>query len=101
MDRAGGTIRRMGRYKFIAYDESAASRYIVVWSLQWQVIDCRRIAPHRDLSAAMTEALRQLEAQGWEAEGHTSYGFTFIRSQGERRLLMLTARDPFDSSLQS
>jgi hypothetical protein len=98
---ADGTIRRMGRYKFIAYDESATSRYIVVWSLQWQVIDCRRIAPHRDLSAAMTDTLHRLERQGWEAEGDASYGFAFIRRQGERRLLMLTARDPFDSSLQS
>jgi hypothetical protein len=49
----------------------------------------------------MTETLHQLEAQGWEAEGDTSYGFAFIRRQGERRLLMLTACDPFDSSLQS
>jgi hypothetical protein len=91
----------VGRYKFIAYDKSGTSRYIVVWSLQWQVIDCRRIAPHHDLAAAMTEALHQLAAQGWQAEGDTPYGFAFIRRQGERRLLMLTARDPFDSSLQS
>jgi hypothetical protein len=97
----GGRICRMGRYKFIAYARSTTSRYIVVWSLQWQVIDCQKVAPHRDLSAAMTETLRRLEAQGWEAEGDTPYGFAFIRRQGERRLLMLTARDPFDSSLQS
>jgi hypothetical protein len=48
----------------------------------------------------MIDTLRRLEAQGWEAEGDTPYGFAFIRRQGDRRLVMLTARDPFDSSLQ-
>jgi hypothetical protein len=91
----------MGRYKFIAYNQSAAPRYIVIWSLQWQVIDCQRVEPHSDLSAALSRALDQLQGQGWQAEGDTLYGFAFIRRQSERRLLMLTPRDPFDSSLQS
>jgi hypothetical protein len=91
----------MGRYKFIAYNRSATPRYIVVWSLQWQIIDCQRIEPHCDLSAAMARTLHQLETQGWAPEGDIPYGFAFIRRQGERRLLMLTSRDPFDSSLQS
>jgi hypothetical protein len=91
----------MGRYKFTAYSTSGTPRYIVVWSLQWQIIDCQRIEPHRDLSAAMAGNLRQLEADGWEAEGDVPYGFAFIRRRGERRLLMLTSRDPFDSSAQS
>jgi hypothetical protein len=29
------------------------------------------------------------------------YGFVFIRCQAERRLLMLTQRDPYDTTLQS
>jgi hypothetical protein len=91
----------MGRYKFVAYDKSAGPRYIVVWGLQWQIIDCRRLEPYTDLSAAMQRTVRELEAQGWEAEGDLPYGFVFIRRRGERRLLMLSARDPFDSSMQS
>jgi hypothetical protein len=91
----------MGRYKFIAYDRSAAPRYIVVWSLQWHIIDCQRVEPYCDLSAAMGRALQQLRSLGWQAEGDTPYGFAFIRRRGERRLLMLTPRDPFDSSVQS
>jgi hypothetical protein len=91
----------MGRYKFIAYSRSAAPRYIVVWSLQWQIVECQRVEPNADLSAAMSKTLQQLEAQGWQAEAGTPYGFAFIRRQSERRLLMLTPRDPFDSSLQS
>jgi hypothetical protein len=91
----------MGRYKFTAFTKASTPRYIVLWDLQWRIIDCRRIDLHSDLSAAMTKALRQLEAQGWQAEGDIPYGFVFIRREDERRLLMLTPRDPFDSSRQS
>jgi hypothetical protein len=65
----------MGRYKFIAYQNSSSPRYLVVYGLQWQIIDHQRIEP--------------------------LYGFVFIRRFGERRLLMLTPRDPFATSQQS
>jgi hypothetical protein len=89
------------RYKFIAYDTAPTPRYIVVWDIHWHIIDCQRIESHADLSAAMTTALQRLEAQGWIAEGETPYGFVFIRRENERRMLMLTPRDPLDSSRQS
>lgn len=91
----------MPRYKFIAFDEAATLRYIVLWDLQWQILECQRVEPHTDLSAAMNTALQQLEAQGWIAEGDSPYGFVFIRRAGERRMLMLTPRDPRDPSRQS
>jgi hypothetical protein len=91
----------MGRYKFIAYQKSSTPRYIVVYGLQRQIIDSQRIEPNADLFAAMTSAIQQLAADGWEAEGDARYGFVFIRRQGERRLLTLTPRDPYDTSAQS
>jgi hypothetical protein len=91
----------MGRYKFIAYDKAATPRYIVVYGLQWQIIDSRRLEPHADLFAAMTSAMQQLRGEGWEAEGDALYGFVFIRRLGERRMLMLTPRDPLQNSPQS
>ncbi len=94
-------IRRVSRYKFIAYDRAATPRFIVIWDLQWQVIDCQRIAPDVDLSAAMTASLCRLETQGWRKEGEILYGFVFIRRASERRMLMLTPHDPLDSSRQS
>jgi len=41
------------------------------------------------------------EADGWQAEGGTEYGFVFVRREGERRLTILTPRDPYDKTVQS
>src|SRR5713226_476733 len=82
----------MGRYKFIAYEKSSTPRYIVVYSLQWHIIDTHRIEPHADLFAVMTSAMEQFATEGWEAEGDALYGFVFIRRLGERRMLMLMQR---------
>jgi hypothetical protein len=91
----------MGRYKFTAYQKATTPRYIVVFGLQWQILDCQRIEPHADLFTAMTSAMQQLATEGWEAEGDARFGFVFIRRLGERRMLMLTPRDPFAASGQS
>jgi hypothetical protein len=91
----------MPRYKFPAYNKSTTPRFIVLWDLQWQILNCQRLEPRSDLSAAMTTTLRQLETEGWQAEGDLPYGFVFIRREGERRMLMLTPRDPYDTSRQS
>ena len=91
----------MGRYKFIAYEKATTPRYIVECGLQWQIIESQRIEPHTDLFAAMTSAMQRLAGDGWEAEGDALYGFVFIRRLGERRMLMLTPRDPYDMSVQS
>jgi hypothetical protein len=34
-------------------------------------------------------------------EGSAEYGFVFVRREAERRLLMLTPRDPYDTTSQS
>jgi hypothetical protein len=91
----------VGRYKFTAYQKTSTPRYIVVFGLQWQIIDSQRIEPHADLLTAMTSAMRQLATEGWEAEGDARFGFVFIRRLGERRMLMLTPRDPFAMSEQA
>ena len=50
--------------------------------------------PAADLSVAMAAAIERLEGEGWQSEGSAEYGFVFIRRAGDRRLLMLTQRDP-------
>jgi hypothetical protein len=91
----------MGRYKFIAYQNASSPRYLVVYGLQWQIIDHQRIEPHADLFSVMTSTLQQFASEGWQADGDALYGFVFIRRLGERRMLMLTPRDPFAMSQQS
>jgi hypothetical protein len=91
----------MGRYQYTAYDSDNHPRYVVVWDLQWSVIDCQQLGAGSDLHAAMMAAIARLKLEGWEAEGNADFGFVFIRNGDERRLLMLTARDPYSCELQS
>jgi hypothetical protein len=91
----------MSRYTFPAFNTSTGPRYIVLWDLQWVLIDCRRLEPAADLSGAMAVAIERLEGEGWRPEGGVQYGFVFIRREAERRLLMLTPRDPHSAAQQS
>jgi hypothetical protein len=80
----------MGRYTFPAFNKSPTPRYVVVWDLQWTLVECERLEPAADLSGAMAAAIERLEAGGWRAEATPEYGFVFIRNGADRRLLMLT-----------
>jgi hypothetical protein len=91
----------MGRYQFSAFNKASTPRYLVVWDLHWQIIDCRRLEPASDLRAAMTAALERARSDGWNPEGETDYAFVFMRRDSERRLLMLTPRDPYSTTPQS
>jgi hypothetical protein len=91
----------MARYTFPAFTMSTKSRCIVVWDLQWQAIDSQRLEPAADLSGAMAAAIERLEGEGWRKEGTAEYGFVFIQRGPDRRLLMLTARDPHSTAVQS
>jgi hypothetical protein len=91
----------MGRYAFPAFNTSPSPRYIVLWDLQWQMLACQRLEPAADLSGAMTATIEGLSAEGWQAEATPEYGFTFMRRDSERRLLMLTPRDPYSTTSQS
>lgn len=91
----------MGRYTFPAFTTSTQERYIVLWDLHWQCLDVERLDPAADLSGAMACALTRLEGEGWQAEASPQYGFVFIQREDERRLLMLTPRDPRNTAAQS
>jgi hypothetical protein len=100
--RAGGRQNPgMGRYRFTAYETDTRPRYVAVFGLQWQVIDCLRVEAGTDLRAAMAAAIERWHGEGWEAEGSAEYGFVFIRRNEERRLLMLTPRDPYSTAKQA
>lgn len=91
----------MGRYRYTAYDKDTRPRYVVVWDLHWSVVESQFIEAGSDLSAAMGAAIERLKGGGWQPEGTPEFGFVFIRNGDERRLLMLTARDPYSCELQS
>ena len=91
----------MARYTFPTYDRAPTPRYVVLWDLHWHVLECQHLEPATDLSGAMTAAIERLAGEGWQAEATPEYGFVFIRREGERRLLMLTPRDPYETTTQS
>jgi hypothetical protein len=91
----------MSRYTFPAINMSSSPRYVVVWDLHWQMLDVQRLEAAADLCAAMEAAIARIEGEGWQAEATPEYGFVFIRRETERRLLMLTPRDPYSTRAQS
>jgi hypothetical protein len=91
----------MGRYRHNVYANSKTARYLVIFDLQWKVIDYERLAPSTDLRGAMTAAIERLIKEGWQPEGTHDYGFVFINRNGTRRLLILTEQDPLDTRPQA
>ena len=91
----------MARYTFPAFTTSTRPRYLVLWDLQWQLLEVERLAPAADLSGAMAAAIARLEVKGWQAEATPEYGFVFVRREAERRLLIMTPRNPHDATAQS
>ena len=91
----------MGRYRHQIYATAATARFCVTFGLQWQVIECSRLEPGADLKRAMHAAIERLANDGWQAECGGEFGFVFIHRAGERRLLILTERDPHDLRPQS
>jgi hypothetical protein len=91
----------MGRYRHQVYANDSVPRWVVVFGLQWQVIESQQLEAAADPYGAMVAAIERLGVDGWQIEAEPRFGFAFIRREGERRLLMLTPRDPHDTRPQS
>jgi hypothetical protein len=91
----------MGRYRHQVYAIAKTPRFCVVFNLQWKVIESSRLAPAANLAVAMQDAIRRHSRDGWQAESSHEFGFVFLRRDDERRLLILTERDPHDTRPQS
>jgi hypothetical protein len=66
-----------------------------------EMIESQRLEPDADLPGAMQAAIDRLTSEGWEIEAPPRFGFSFIRRDGERRLLILTPKDPHDDRPKS
>jgi hypothetical protein len=91
----------MARYHHNVYAMSERPNYIVLFDLQWQIVECQRLEPSADLRGAMTSTIARLSSDGWEAENAPDYGFVFLNRKGTRRLLIVTERDPYDATPQT
>jgi hypothetical protein len=75
--------------------------FAVVWSIHWEVEECVRLESGTHLIEAMSAFVERCEAAGWKPEGNGAWGFFFVNFHGERRLAMITERDPYSTSHQS
>jgi hypothetical protein len=50
----------MGRTHRNVFAKSSAWPYVVIWDLQWQVTDCRRLGRGGGLRAALTETVERM-----------------------------------------
>jgi hypothetical protein len=91
----------MGRYRHQVYTNDTRPRWVAVFGLQWQVIESHRLELAADLPGAMTAAIERLAVDGGQIEAEPRFAFAFIRRAGERRLLMVTPKDPHDNRPQS
>lgn len=115
----------MARYHHNVYGMSERPNYIVLFDLQWQIVECTRLEPTADLRNAMATMIDSLTQEGWQPEcaptktagavltrrgrarraraidGPSNYGFVFLNRNGIRRLLILTERDPHDETPQT
>jgi hypothetical protein len=91
----------MARYNHSVYARANTARYVVLFDLQWKIIECTRLEAAADLAKSMTASLQRLTEEGWQPEGAPRFGFVFLNRNGLRRLLILTERDPHDSRSQT
>ena len=91
----------MARRRCRVYLNDRTPRYMVLWTMHWEIIDCRTLAPGGNYLQAMLEGIEAAMREGWEAEGTPEFGFVFLRRGRIRRLLTLTPRDPRGSARQS
>ncbi len=91
----------MGRYRHQVYASAKTPRFCVIFNLQWQVLESEKLHPAADLPAAMAAAIARHSSAGWRPESSHEFGFVFLHRDGERRLLILTERDPYDLRPQS
>jgi hypothetical protein len=91
----------MARYHHDVYASANTPRYVVVFDLQWQIIESERLEAAADLRSAMTGTINRLVGEGWKLENTVKFGFVFLNRNGIRRLLLLTERDPLDRRSQA
>jgi hypothetical protein len=91
----------MARYHHNVYASAKTPRYVVVFDLQWRILECERLELSADLRSAMTTTIDRLVRDGWKLESTVKFGFVFLNRDGVRRLLILTERDPLDRRSQA
>jgi hypothetical protein len=85
-------IRRRDTFRPLA--PSIQPRWLIVWDMQFNVLDSTELAPFTDLEALLRETAAQWQRDGWTMESDSARGSLFCHRGAERRLLAISAADP-------
>ena len=85
-------IRRRDIHNPLA--RNAKPCWLVVWDMQFNLLDSTELPPFADLEAVMRQAASRWRTQGWTIESDARFGSFFCHRAGERRLIAVSAADP-------
>jgi hypothetical protein len=85
-------IRRREPYNPLG--TSPKPRWLIVWDMQFNVLDSTELAPYTDLAEVMQQAARLRREQGWSVESDARFGSFFCHREGSRVLIAISAADP-------
>jgi hypothetical protein len=85
-------IRRREAHNPLA--PSPKPRWLIVWDMQFNLLDSTELAPHTDLVAVMERTAQQRRDAGWCVESDARFGSFFCHRDGIRLLIAISAADP-------
>lgn len=85
-------IRR--RHRPDPLERSSQPRWLVVWDMQFNVLDATELPPDTDLHAVMNISIQRWARQGWVVESDARFGSYFCHRDGARRLIAISPVDP-------
>jgi hypothetical protein len=91
-----GMIRR--REPHDPLSPSAKPRWLIVWDMQFNVLECTELAPHTALAEVMDAAAQRRISEGWCVESDARFGSFFCHRDGVRILIAISAADPATSA---
>jgi hypothetical protein len=85
-------IRRRDPYNPLS--PSAKPRWLIVWDMQFNVLDSTELAPYTDLAEVMRQSAQRRCDEGWCVESDARFGSFFCHRAGVRVLIAISAVDP-------
>src|SRR5580658_8614257 len=89
-------IRRREPYNPLS--PSPQPRWLIIWDMQFNVLDSTELAPYTDLADVMRSAAQRRRNEGWCVESDARFGSFFCHRDGVRVLIAISAADPAAST---
>jgi hypothetical protein len=82
------------RSRYAPTDESRIPHWLVTYDALRHVLASTHLLIGTDLHAAMRQAIKECEVDGWTVENDGAYGFFFCYRDEERREVRVQPTDP-------